>query len=151
VLNRDEDESKLRLGEMAGISKKSESDRNWQVGKSPAVRIYRPGEGFSYAAMVYRGRSKKKEVVPKLQTQFTLFKDGKEYFKGNPEEVTISETQDLSGIPISKRLMFNKGMEAGPYILQLTITEKQGKEISSTAIQSIDFQIRKGAAEESIQ
>jgi hypothetical protein len=82
-------------------------------------------------------------IEPALESQFRVFKDGKEYYKGKLEPVDITGSDPLKGIPIVKRLLFNK-MEEGEYLLELTVTDKQAKPKANTAVPSIDFEIVKG-------
>jgi len=116
--------------------------QQYQAIKSPALRSYLPGEGFDYAAMVYKAKSKKKPEA-KLQSQLTLFKDGKEYFKGKTEEVGQPGMEKLGGIPIAKSLFFHNEMDPGFYVLQLTVTDRENRKKSDAAVQTLDFTIRR--------
>ena len=83
---------------------------------------------------------------PELESQVTIFKDGKECYKGKLETVDLTGKDLLKGIPVVKGLVFDS-MEEGEYLLQLAVTDNQAKGKSSTAIQSVDFEIQKSSLE----
>jgi len=92
--------------------------------------------------MVYNAKSKKGRG-PELQSQLTLFKNGKEYFRGKPEKIDQAGIKDFGGIPIAKRLVFTDGMEEGLYLMQIMVKDGLAKKKLGMAFQAIDFQIRK--------
>ena len=102
-----------------------------------------PGESFNYAAMIYNAKTQK-GTESKLQSQFILYKNGKEYLKEKPKDIDLNEKTELGGIPITKRMVFHKGIGEGSYVLQLMVTDTQAKKNPSTAVQILDFQILKG-------
>jgi len=145
MLNQDEKTSVIKSGEMDVNSSPLDFDRKWQRGsKSPAVRSYLPGESFDYVAYIYNAKTGE-GMEPGLESQFTIFKDGKEYYKGNSEPVDIIGKDPLKGIPVVKGIVFDT-IEEGEYLLELTVMDKQAKQKFSTVVQSIDFEIQKGSS-----
>jgi VWFA-related protein len=141
ILNQPEDASAIRSGNIDEKSSVSNSMRNWQtIGRSPALRSYLPGEGFDYMAVIYNARTKHGQPH-KLEVMYKIFRDGKEYLKGNPEDIDLTGVHDFGGIPVMKRLSFDTRMSEGTYVFQLVVTDKQNK--SNTAAEAIDFEIRR--------
>jgi VWFA-related protein len=122
---------------MDSFSRKWESSKN-----SPALRSFRKGEGFDYMAIVYPTKNKE-GALPKLVSQFTVFREGKEVFKGDPEEIHPQGIDASGRIPILKRLNFNDKTEEGIYQLQFRVEEKQANGKPNSTSQSIEFEILK--------
>jgi VWFA-related protein len=142
VLTPDENMYSIISGNVA-TDRLSDIARKWEASrKSPARRSYRAGEGFDYMTIVYDPQSKG-SPAPNLESQLTIFKDGKELYKGNPEDIDPHGVDDSGRIPIIKWLNLNPQLEEGIYQLQLTVAEKQSKGKSNSASQSIDFEILK--------
>jgi hypothetical protein len=143
ILHNAEDASAIKSGNIATDSNLSDSIPKWlSLSKSPALRIYTPGEGFDCMAIVYNAKNKK-GLPPKLEYQITVFKDGKKYYTGKPEDIELNGTDDWGRIPIMKGLDFNTPMEEGMYQFQLSVTDKRDNGKSGAAVQSIDFEILK--------
>jgi VWFA-related protein len=142
VLNPDESIYSILSGSVA-MDRFSDFIRKWEASRtSPARRSYMAGEGFDYMAIVYNPKPKG-SPAPNLESQFTIFKDGKECYKGNLEEIDPRGIDDFGRIPILKWLDLNTQMEEGTYQLQLKVAEKQAKGKSNATLQTIDFEIRK--------
>jgi VWFA-related protein len=140
ILNGEEDAAVIQSGKIDESSNSSDAMRNWQaIDRSPALRSYLPGEGFDYMAVIYNARTKQ-DKAPKLEATYSIFKDGKEYFRGDAENIDLSKADDHGRISVTKRLNFDNKMPEGVYLLQLVVMDKQNK--SRTAAQAIDFEIR---------
>jgi VWFA-related protein len=142
VINQNEEATDIKSGNIGGNSNASDSTRKLREAKSPAVRTYLSGEGFDYLAMVYNATTAEGSE-PKLESQVTIFKDGKKYFEGNREDIDLHGVADTGRIPIMKRLVFDSKMDEGAYLLQLAVRDKQNKGQARVASQAIDFEIRK--------
>jgi VWFA-related protein len=139
VLNHGEDASAIKSGDIAIDKDASDFARKWESSrKSPVRRSFLKGEGFDYMSILYNAQS---EAAP-LELQSVVYRDGKEVYRRNPEEIDPKEADDLGRILIMKRLDFTADMEEGTYQLQLRVANRQSKE-KSAAIQTIDFEIRK--------
>ncbi len=142
VLTPDENMYSIISGNVA-MDRLSDIARKWEASRSsPARRSYLAGEGFDYMAIVYNPKPKG-GPAPNLESQFTILKDGKEFYSGNPEGIDPRGIDDLGRIPIIKRMDLNTQMEEGTYQLQLKVAEKQAKGKSNSTYQTIDFEIRK--------
>ncbi len=142
VIDHNEDTAVIKSGNI-DVNNASDSARKLHEARSPALRSYLPGEGFDYIAMVYNANASKGQE-PGLESQVSIFKDGKKIFVGKREDVDLHGVGDLGRIPIMKRLVFDRKMDEGAYVLQLTVADKQNKDQSRVASQAIDFEIRKG-------
>ncbi len=115
---------------------------SWQdVRKGQAIRNYLPGERFNYMAIAYNAKNEKKQA-PELETQFVLYKDDREIFKGDINPVGLRGIDDFHDIPISGSLFFSEAIDPGRYVLQLMVTDKQAKKEYSVATQAMDFEIQ---------
>jgi VWFA-related protein len=118
------------------------ASRLWLGITSPVVRRYMPGENFDYRAIAYNAKTKD-NLVPRLESQVVLIKDGREFYRGNRESIAFGSTSNPTEIPIAVRFALPNSMDEGDYVLQLYVTDMQAKEKSATAAQSIGFEIRK--------
>lgn len=147
VFNHAEDLSKIKSGNIEDGKVASSRTLKYEViPKSPAIRSYVPGEGFDYLAMIYNAKSKG-SAEPQLESQYILFRDGKEFLKGDIEAVEPHGTESLQAIPIAKTLALGKMIAEGDYVLQLQVRDKQSDKKSRKAVQAIDFEIHKGTAD----
>jgi VWFA-related protein len=110
--------------------------------KSPALRSYLPGENFEYAAVIYNAKTDKGQM-PDLESQYALFRDGKELFRSEAKALDLSGVSDFRRIPIRKMLTLNKAIQPGDYMLQVRITDKRADRKSNLATQALDFQVIK--------
>lgn len=137
VVNRDEDLPWLR-SESAELS----PDIRKHSGKSAAIRKYTRGETIEYAAIIYNAKSDANQRQD-LESQFTLFGNGKELVKGNVESVDLSGVTDFERIPIRKKLTLDNSLESGDYILLLQVTDKLASKNKNLASQSLSFKLIK--------
>jgi VWFA-related protein len=135
IVDRDEDLPWAR-SESSELSPNLRRDS----GKSAAIRNYAPGETIEYAAIIYNAKSDT-EQKPDLESQLTLFGNGKELVKGNIVVLDISGVNDLKRIPIRKKLMLEKSLLPGDYILLLQVTDKQASKNKNIASQSLSFKV----------
>jgi hypothetical protein len=139
AIYNNKDESVLRSGNLEEDVDSYNAMKKWRaLSKSPALRVYRPGESFDYMMFVYNANSKDGKAS-KLELRSTLFKDGQIYSQ-ETEDIDLKGMDGPGRIPILRRLILNT-MDDGDYLLQLTVTDKLSS--ARTAAQAIDFQIRK--------
>lgn len=140
ILTQPEDTATIRSGQTEENRNTPDSMQRWQAtGRSPALRSYLPGESFDYMVVIYNARTKQ-EQPPKLEITYKIFKDGKEYLNGEPEDIAPGNIDDIGRIPVLKRLNLDTKMSEGAYLFQLVVTDKQNR--SRAAAQAIDFEIR---------
>ena len=119
--------------------------QNLQSGKPPtdaatrmqadtARRQFRKGTVLSFNYAVYAAPS----LNTKSQAQFTVFKDGKEIFKGAPEDLIIASNGKMQRVNKGGAFMLGTDMAAGKYILQVSVA---GDALKEAEIQQIDFEL----------
>jgi VWFA-related protein len=141
IFNQDEDLSKISSGNIENGEPTSGRTLKYQaIRRSPAIRSYLPGESFDCMVIVYNAKHTK-SAKPQLEFQFILFRDGKEYYRGDPEVIDLHGIDNMEMIPIVRKLKFGK-IKTGEYVLQLQVREKQTDKKYRTAVQAIDFEIR---------
>jgi VWFA-related protein len=101
---------------LAPILQKEES-------RTPALRDYKSGDSLEYMAVVYN--AKLHDKAPDLETQYFLYREGKEIMKGEPQKLELGSLTDFSRIPVRKKMMLGESMEEGNYVLQLVIRDRQ--------------------------
>lgn len=141
IINNNADANWVRLGAnkeqipnlLAPVIQRDES-------RSPALRTYLPGDNLEYMALVYNANLKDKK--PDLESQYTLYKDGEEYKKGDPQIVDLDGVTDFTKIPIRKRMVLGSEMPKGDYVLQLQVRDKlENSKKKSFAAQTMSFVI----------
>ncbi len=119
--------------------------QNIQSGKAPADaasrmqtdtarRQFKKGTVLSFNYAVYAASS----LRSKSQAQFTVFKDGKEVFKGAAEELNIASTGKMQRVNRGGAFLLGTDMAAGKYVLQISVG---GDAVKEAQIQQIDFEL----------
>ena len=108
--------------------------------RTPAERIYRPGERIEYMAVIYNAKRDKKSP-PDLESQSILYRNGEELLKSKPESVDLSGSGDTHRILIKKHLLFEDWMQEGDYVLQFQVKDKRAKKKAGLASQTIGFEL----------
>jgi VWFA-related protein len=149
LINSIKDVSEIKSGNIRAEVDSFNAMRHWEpIDRSPALRTYKPDDDFDYLVVVYNAQDQD-NPTPELEFQSTLFKDGKIHSQDPPRAISLNEMDDMGRIPILKMLVFDRKIEEGDYILQLTVKDKPAEEKSRSklkprvAVQAIDFQIRK--------
>ena len=119
--------------------------QNIQSGKPPADAVirmqtdtarrqFRKGTVLSFNYAVYAAPS----LRSKSQAQFTVFKDGKELFKGAAEELNIASTGKMQRVNRGGAFLLGTDMAAGRYVLQISVG---GDAVKEAEIHQIDFEL----------
>ncbi|MCY7376865.1 MAG: VWA domain-containing protein [Pyrinomonadaceae bacterium] len=119
--------------------------KNLQSGKPPtdtanrmqadtAQRKFKKGTILSFNYAVYAAPS----MRSKSQAQFTVFKDGRELFKGAPEDVPLAPTGKMQRVNRGGAFLLGTEMTAGKYVLQIAVG---GDAIKEPQTQTIDFEL----------
>jgi VWFA-related protein len=137
IINRDEDLPWIRTNttELAPDVRRDSRQRS-------ALRSYAPGESIGFAALIYNADAGVNQK-PDLESQITLFGNGKEALKGEIEAVDLSGASDFKRIPIRKKLALEKSLQPGDYVLLLQVTDKQASKNKNIASQSLSFKVTK--------
>ena len=80
--------------------------------KSPALRIYLPGENFEYAAMIYNAKNSGGER-PDLEAQSILYGNGKELYRSEYEAVSLNDVSTLDKILIIRKVSLGDSLQPG--------------------------------------
>lgn len=144
----DFDKNKLSL---SGIILQNFTPEEWQKltgGKNPltqnesasrmqtdtARRQFKKGTILSFNYVAYAAPS----LRSKSQTQFAVLKDGKEIFKGKPEDLIAAPGDKTQRINKGGAFILGADMAAGKYILQITVS---GDALKEPEVQQIDFEL----------
>jgi VWFA-related protein len=106
--------------------------------RSPALRDYLPGENFECATMIYNAKIEKGKK-PDLESRFTLYGNGKELFKSEPETVDLGNVGDFTRIPLKISLKLADSLPPGDYVLLLQVTDRQANKKYNLASQTLSF------------
>jgi VWFA-related protein len=117
-----------------GKSSLSPTDVANRMQANTARRQFKKGTVLSFNYAVYSAPS----LRSKSQTQFTVFKDGKEVFKGSPEELNIAPTGKMQRINRGGAFLLGTDMAAGKYVLQISVS---GDGVKQSETQQIDFEL----------
>jgi len=110
-------------------------------GGVPAVRRFERGSIIAYPYTIYNARLDRSTKLPKLTIQMNLYRDGKVFSKGTPQNADLEKQADWSRINDYGYLRLNSEVEPGDYTLQLIVTDLLADGKSSTASDSIDFEV----------
>ena len=95
--------------------------------RSPALRTYTVGNRLHALAMLYNADAKA-VARSEIEIQSFMYKDGKEYLRGESRAVTPNEAKNQDGVSILQRLTITPDMPPGDYLLQLLATDKKNSE-----------------------
>ncbi len=136
ILNRDEDASWIESGETE--ASRGQANRSQEIARrSPALRIYAPGDNLDYMAIIYNAPSRE-GFPPDLEAQCILFNNGVEIFRNKPEIINPKRVANLTRIPFKQRLKLQGSLPPGDYVLQLQIKDKHNAQ-KTHATQVLDF------------
>ena len=92
--------------------------------RSPALRTYMPGDNLQTLAILYNADAE--EIArSEIEIQSILYKDGKEFQRGEAVPIAIENAGNSDGIAILRRFTIGLDMPPGDYILQLLVTDKK--------------------------
>jgi hypothetical protein len=110
---------------------------------SPAVRRFRTGMRMDFGYVIYNAKLDPATGKPRLTTQVSLFRDGKQVFAGTPEPFEVGQQTDLKRLVASGRLRLGADLTPGEYILQAVVTDALAPERSRTAARWLEFEVVK--------
>ena len=96
--------------------------------RSPALRSYAPGDRLQTLTMLYNA-DKKAIARFEIDIQSILYKNGKDFSRGESRTVTANEAKTLDNISLLQGLTIGSGMSPGDYVLQRLATDKNNSEI----------------------
>ena len=109
--------------------------------KSPALRMYTAGDRLQTLAMIYNADAKA-IARSEIETQTILYKDGKEFMRGESVPLRVENAETLNGIPVFNILTVGTAMPPGDYVLQLIATDKKnGRNNEGATSQTLGFTV----------
>jgi hypothetical protein len=91
----------------------------------------------------YNARLDKSTSQPRLTTQVSLFRDGKEVFTGKEIPFEVREVPDLKRLPAGGAIKLGTDLTPGEYVLQVIVTDLMADEKHRTTTQWTGFEIVK--------
>ncbi len=116
------------------LSGKAPADAASRMQTDTSRRRFKKGTVLSFNYAAYAAPS----FRSKSQAQFTVFKDGKEVFKGAPEELIFASTDKMQRVNRGGAFLLGSEMIAGRYVLQVSVG---GDNLKTPEIQQIDFEL----------
>jgi VWFA-related protein len=115
-----------------------------RVHPSPAVRRFQSGMLLEYRYSIYNARLDRKGQIPAFVAQVKVFRDGELVTTlDQPALDTRFIALDVRYLNAKGRLRLPGDFAPGQYVLQIVITDPQGREPAASAFQSVDFEIVK--------
>ena len=109
--------------------------------RSPALRTYKRGDNLQTLTMLYNADAKAIAGL-EIETQTILYRDGKEFLRGEPTPITLDKVDNSGSIPLLNRLTVGSNMPPGDYVLQiLAIDKKSNKKNESAVYQTLGFKV----------
>jgi VWFA-related protein len=110
--------------------------------RSPALRTYTPGNSFQTLLTLYNA-DVNAIARSEIQIQTVLYKDGREFHRGNPEPIAPDDV-DSSGdsVPILRSFTLSPDMPLGDYVLQMLVLDKRNSGKNETvASEALNFTV----------
>jgi VWFA-related protein len=144
----EEEVMSILSGKIQDSDASSSPIQKWEiVDRSSVRRVYHPGEELRYLVIVYNANVLR--TPPQLEAQTVIFRDGKEIYKGNVENVNLQGMTDLGRVPIRGEMAIGSQLEPGSYVLQVRISDAHSKGKPLMAVQAIEFEVGNGSPNES--
>jgi hypothetical protein len=112
----------------------------WNEG-GPAVRRFLAGQSIAYGYTVINARLRGSAKQPKLSLQTKLYRNGKLIFTGNPSHEVFPSAANPADFFGGGVLNLGKGIPAGEYVLQVTVTDELAPRKKSQFSQWMDFEV----------
>ncbi len=111
--------------------------------QGPAVRRFAPGAPITYSFTVYNPKSSRSAAT---EIQAHVFREGKVVWKGEPHALEVAAA-GRSEFPVSRELRFGPDTPEGVYVLRVVARNRTGRKAAASAVQWMDFELRKRARE----
>ena len=107
----------------------------------PALRIFRPGEPIFYGFAVYNAKVSPETHTHDVEIQVRVFREGEQVYAGQPSRVTAAASEDPRRLLVGQEVTLNARAQPGPYLLQVTATDKLAKAKEAPVVQWLDFEL----------
>jgi VWFA-related protein len=109
--------------------------------RSPALRTYAIGDNLMTLTMLYNADAKA-IARSEIRTQAILYKDGKEFLRGEPTPIASASVEDPGNILLANRFPVTSDMTPGDYVLQIIASDKKsGERQEGSASRIISFTV----------
>jgi len=112
-------------------------DREMDEWTATSLRMFRAGTVLNYALQIYN--SKRSSASSNLTVTSKIYRDGVRILDGRPQPLTANLDRDP--VDLVGSVNFGTKMRAGDYVLQLDVTDLNGKKGNNVASQFIPFEI----------
>ena len=110
---------------------------------SPALRTYAPGDRLQTLTLLYNADANT-VARSEMETESVLYRDGKEFWRGESEAIDPESAGSPDGIMVLKRFTMGSALTPGDYVLQLLATDrKNSRKKEGVAAQTISFTVTK--------
>jgi hypothetical protein len=92
--------------------------------RTPALRTYKVGDELRTLTMLYNVDAKA-AAQNEIEVRTVLYKDGKEFMRGEPKLITAEEAKNPRGVQILRKLTMGGDMPPGDYMLQVLVVDKK--------------------------
>ena len=113
------------------------------VSSGPAVRVFSPGQQVEYTFQILNAKVGGAPKRPQLETRIHLFYEGKKLFETDSVKLDLQRQTDWKQVNYGSWMTLGKSLESGEYALQFVVTDKLAKKKRNSAVQWIDFEIRR--------
>lgn len=103
-----------------------------------ALRRIKSGSVLQYGYDIYNAKPGPSKH-PNLNARIRIFRDGKIFLDGTPHSVPTDGQKDLARIHASGAIEAGRSMVPGDYILQVVVTDENGKQLSAS--QFLQFEV----------
>jgi hypothetical protein len=110
--------------------------------RSPALRTYAPGNILQLLTILYNANAKA-VARSEIELQTVLYKDGKEFLRGEANPVSQTSEANPDGIAIMQGLAIGANLTPGDYALQMIVTDnKNSKKKEGVAAKTLSFTVK---------
>ena len=109
--------------------------------RSPALRTYSIGDRLQTLTLLYNA-DEKAVARSEFEMRSVLYRDGKEFLRGEPRPINPETAGNPDGITILQQLSIGSDLTPGDYVLQLVITDKRkSKKQEDVASETLSFSV----------
>jgi len=121
------------------------ANRNYEIAQpgTAAMRIFRAGENVSFAYVIFDARPDPKTGFAKVETQFSLYRDGRPVYTSPVTPLKMEQQADLSRLVASGTLTLGTKLEPGEYVFQAVARDPLAPQRYQTASQWTDLEVAK--------
>ncbi|MCC6857284.1 MAG: VWA domain-containing protein [Bryobacterales bacterium] len=108
---------------------------------SPAVRIFQPGAALRCEAEILNVRLDEATRRPAVESQISLYYQGKRVYEGRKEALRVSQALDQPRFRTTKDFTLGNNAPPGEWALELVVTDRLAGPQAAPVRQVIDFEV----------